>query len=103
MIIAKKITLFTATLFILQSSLFSHTKAVAQFHDGEFLMEQQIVGQQSTYVTYRTDPEHYDVAGNATRTCGPGYNPMDRQHRKNHQYKRPHSHPYVPWRPTCAY
>lgn len=55
----------------------------------------------STFVSYRTDPEHYDVAGNATRTCGPGYNPMDKRHRENHQYKRPHSHAYAPWRQGC--
>ncbi len=55
----------------------------------------------STYVTDKTDPEHYDVAGNATRTCGKGHNPMNKQHRRNHRYKRPHFHPFAPWRPGC--
>lgn len=56
----------------------------------------------SSYVSYRTDPHHYNIAGNATRTCGKGYNPMSKQHRRAHQYKRSHSHPYVPWRPGCT-
>ena len=55
----------------------------------------------STYVTYETDPEHYDVPGNASRTCGKGYNPMNKQHRRNHRNKRPHVHPKAPWRPGC--
>lgn len=67
-----------------------------------FMKDIRQIQNHNTYVTYRTDPEHYDVAGNATRTCGKGYNPMNKRHRRNHQYRRPHFHPYVPWRPFCA-
>lgn len=101
MLIPRKIILAAVAVLLIQSSLFSSTDAMAHLHDREFLVEQRS-GEQSTYVTYKTDPEHYDVTGNATRTCGPGYNPMNKQHRRNHQYKRSHSHPYVPWRRNCA-
>ncbi|MGH1407393.1 MAG: hypothetical protein ACRBBJ_12630 [Rhodomicrobiaceae bacterium] len=85
-----------AMLFILLQ-LLAPTQAKANIYFIEFSSEQK----NSTFVTYQTDPDHYDVAGNATRTCGSGYNPMDKRHSQNHQYKRPHTHPYVPWRQGC--
>ncbi len=76
----------------------------AQAHDRQdgIMMDRSSVKHKSTFVTYETNPEHYDIAGNATRTCGKGYNPMSKQHRRHHRFKNPHSHPYVPWRPGCT-
>ncbi len=102
MIIARKFILFAVTVLLIHFPLFENGNAKDRFQNRELFMEQRSEKQKSTYVTYKTNPDHYNVAGNATRTCGPGYNPMSKQHRQNHQYRRPHSHPYAPWLPSCA-
>ncbi len=55
----------------------------------------------STYVSQSTNPEHF-LRYNASRTCGDGHNSMTKQHRRNHQYRRPHTHIYTPWHEGCS-
>ncbi|GJM01353.1 MAG: hypothetical protein DHS20C07_30320 [Methyloligella sp.] len=98
--ISKFIIAAVAILFFQISTL-----GYVQAHErhSEFMMDRNNTkhNYNSTYVTYKTNPYHYNIAGNASRTCGKGYNPMSKQHRRNHRYKRPHVHPNVPWRPGC--
>ncbi len=53
-----------------------------------------------TFVTPKSNPEHF-LRFNASRTCGKGFNPMDKRHRNHHRFKRAHGHIYPPWRPGC--
>ena len=55
-----------------------------------------------TYVTPRRNPEHF-LRFNATRTCGKGYNAMTKQHRRNHRFRRAHTHVYPPWTTECQF
>lgn len=54
----------------------------------------------STYVTPQKNPEHFQRY-NASRACGQGHNAMSKQHRQSHQYRRAHTHSYVPWHAGC--
>jgi len=101
MFLKKEIKLFLFAFLFSYLPLLQPVKARDLFNKHEALVEQRSENKKSTYVTYKTDPEHYDVPGNASRTCGPGYNPMSKRHRRNHRYKRPHVHPNVPWRKGC--
>lgn len=54
----------------------------------------------SKYVTPRKNPEHF-LRYNASRTCGKGYNAMTKQHRRNHRFRRAHTHLSSPWSSEC--
>ncbi len=81
-----------ATSIFFVNSTFAHGKV-------EFKMNK--IKLISTYVTPQNNPEHF-LRYNASRTCGIGYNPMTKHHRRNHRYRRPHTHIYTPWYQGCA-
>lgn len=102
MLKANKLLFAILLIFVFQINSLGYSHAKNDGHLDRFNTKLESSRYSSTYVTYKTDPEHYDVPGNASRTCGKGYNPMNKQHRRNHRYKRAHVHPNAPWRPGCS-
>ncbi len=102
MLKANKLLLSSLVILLFQINSSGYSHAQNDVHSDRLKAKLDNSRHTSRYVTYETDPEHYDVPGNASRTCGKGYNPMNKQHRRNHRYKRPHVHPNIPWRPGCS-
>jgi hypothetical protein len=87
-----------AQLSVLVASLFVVNPTIAQ---GKIEFKKNKIKHFSRYVTPQSNPEHF-LRYNASRTCGNGYNPMTKHHRRNHRCRRAHTHPSMPWYPGCS-